>query len=82
MLFRSVRSWQNHDGPISWEGRFFHHRNINIWPRPYQQPHPPVWVSTTTPSGAYQVGKRGWIQATFLTGYEGTRTIYDNYRRG
>src|SRR5262249_41273274 len=25
------------DGPVSHEGRFFHHRNINIWPRPYQQ---------------------------------------------
>ena len=77
-----VRAWTAHDGPVSWEGRFFHHRNINIWPRPYQQPHPPVWVSTTSPGGAYQVGKRGWTQATFLTGFDGTRAIYDNYRKG
>jgi alkanesulfonate monooxygenase SsuD/methylene tetrahydromethanopterin reductase-like flavin-dependent oxidoreductase (luciferase family) len=41
-----------------------------------------VWVSTTTPSGAYQVGRRGWVQATFLTGYDGTRNIYDQYRKG
>ena len=25
----------HHDGPFSHEGRFFHHRTINIWPRPY-----------------------------------------------
>ena len=39
-----VKAWTTHDGPVSHEGRFFHHRNINIWPRPYQQPHPPIWV--------------------------------------
>ena len=39
-----VKAWTNHDGPFSHEGRFFHHRNVNIWPRPWQQPHPPVWI--------------------------------------
>ena len=39
-----VKAWTSHDGPFSHEGRFFHHRNINIWPRPWQQPHPPIWV--------------------------------------
>jgi alkanesulfonate monooxygenase SsuD/methylene tetrahydromethanopterin reductase-like flavin-dependent oxidoreductase (luciferase family) len=77
-----VRAWTSHDGPFSHEGRFFHHRNVNIWPRPYQEPHPPVWVSTTSPGGAQQVGRRGWVQATFLTGFDGTRTIYESYRKG
>jgi alkanesulfonate monooxygenase SsuD/methylene tetrahydromethanopterin reductase-like flavin-dependent oxidoreductase (luciferase family) len=77
-----VKAWTSHDGPFSHEGRFFHHRNVNIWPRPYQQPHPPIWVSTTSPGGAAQVGGRGYVQATFLTGFEGTRTIYDGYRNG
>ena len=77
-----VKAWTNHDGTVSFEGRFFHARQINIWPRPYQQPHPPVWVSTTSPSGAARVGSRGFVQATFLTGYEGTRKIYDSYRKG
>ena len=77
-----VKAWTSHDGPFSHEGRFFHHRQINIWPRPYQQPHPPVWVSTTTPAGAQRVGAQGFVQATFLTGYDGTRRVYDSYRRG
>ena len=47
-----VKAWTTHDGPFSHEGRFFHHRAINIWPRCYQQPHPPIWVSTTSPGGA------------------------------
>jgi alkanesulfonate monooxygenase SsuD/methylene tetrahydromethanopterin reductase-like flavin-dependent oxidoreductase (luciferase family) len=77
-----VKAWTTHDGPFSHEGRFFHHRNVNIWPRPFQKPHPPVWISTTSPSGAQAVGARGYIQATFLTGFEGTKQVYEGYRRG
>ena len=77
-----VKAWTHHDGPFSHEGRFFHHRAINIWPRPIQQPHPPIWVSTTSPGGAAQVGAHGYVQATFLTGFEATRKVYDGYRRG
>jgi alkanesulfonate monooxygenase SsuD/methylene tetrahydromethanopterin reductase-like flavin-dependent oxidoreductase (luciferase family) len=77
-----IKAWTAHDGPVSHEGQFFHHRMINIWPRPYQQPHPPIWVSTTSPSGAARVGARGFVQATFLTGYDGTRGVFDAYRKG
>jgi alkanesulfonate monooxygenase SsuD/methylene tetrahydromethanopterin reductase-like flavin-dependent oxidoreductase (luciferase family) len=77
-----VKAWTHHDGPFSHEGRFFHHRNVNIWPRTYQQPHPPVWVSTTSPGGAKRVGTRGYVQATFLTGYKETPAIYNAYRAG
>jgi alkanesulfonate monooxygenase SsuD/methylene tetrahydromethanopterin reductase-like flavin-dependent oxidoreductase (luciferase family) len=77
-----IKAWTATEGPVSHEGRFFHHRNINIWPRPYQHPHPPIWVSTTSPSGAARVGERGFIQATFLTGFDGTRAIFDAYRKG
>ena len=77
-----VKAWTVDDGPFSWEGRFFHHRAVNIWPRPWQQPHPPIWISTTSPSGAAAVGERGYVQATFLTGFEGTRQVFDGYRRG
>ena len=77
-----VKAWTHHEGPFSFEGRFFHHRSINIWPRCYQQPHPPVWVSTTSPGGAAQVGAHGYVQATVLTGFESTKRIYEAYRRG
>jgi len=76
-----VKAWTNHDGPVSHEGRFFHHRNINIWPRRISSrirrsgyPRPP--------GGAGRVGARGYVQATFLTGFGGTPAIYDSYRKG
>ena len=77
-----VKAWTSHDGPFSHEGRFFHYRAVNIWPRPWQQPHPPVWISTTSPEGAARVGGRGFVQATFLTGFKATPAIYEAYRGG
>src|ERR1700722_4456766 len=34
-----VRAWSTTDGPFNWEGRFYQHRQVNVWPRPYQEPH-------------------------------------------
>src|SRR5947209_19604097 len=40
-----VKAWTSHYGPYIWEGKYFHHRQVNIWPRPYQEPHPPIWIT-------------------------------------
>jgi len=37
-----VRAWTE-TGPFSFEGKHFHLENVNLWPRPFQQPHPPIW---------------------------------------
>jgi alkanesulfonate monooxygenase SsuD/methylene tetrahydromethanopterin reductase-like flavin-dependent oxidoreductase (luciferase family) len=39
-------------------------------------------VSTTSTGGAAQVGAHGYVQATFLTGFDTTKRIYEGYRRG
>ena len=39
-------------------------------------------MSSTSPGGAAQVGAHGYVQATFLTGFDTTKRIYDSYRRG
>jgi alkanesulfonate monooxygenase SsuD/methylene tetrahydromethanopterin reductase-like flavin-dependent oxidoreductase (luciferase family) len=35
--------------PFGWQGRYFEFRSICIWPRPVQQPHPPIYMSTASP---------------------------------
>jgi alkanesulfonate monooxygenase SsuD/methylene tetrahydromethanopterin reductase-like flavin-dependent oxidoreductase (luciferase family) len=75
-----LKAWTTHDGPFSWEGEFFHQREVNIWPRPLQKPHPPVWVPTQTPSTAHETGARGYTVATILNGSEGSCRIFDAYR--
>ena len=75
-----VKAWTSHDGPFNWEGKYFHHRQVNIWPRPYQEPHPPIWITALSPSSARAVGEKGYIVACFLTGFEGTKSVFDSYR--
>ena len=75
-----TQAWTHHEGPFNFEGRWFHARQINIWPRPFQQPHPPVWVTMGSGGTAAQVAQRGHIGAVFLAGYPRIRGIFDGYR--
>ena len=38
-----IKAWTT-EGPFSWDGTHYRFRYINIWPRPYQKPHPPIWI--------------------------------------
>jgi alkanesulfonate monooxygenase SsuD/methylene tetrahydromethanopterin reductase-like flavin-dependent oxidoreductase (luciferase family) len=38
-----MRAWTEPE-TFAFNGRFNQQRYVNIWPRPVQQPHPPVWV--------------------------------------
>ena len=38
-----VKAWTT-PGPFRWEGNHFQYRYVNPWVRPYQQPHPQIWV--------------------------------------
>jgi len=38
-----LRAWQA-DAPFTWNGRYHQLRYVNVWPRPVQKPHPPVWI--------------------------------------
>lgn len=38
-----VRAWTE-PGPFSFEGKHYRFRYVNVWPRPLQQPHPPIWI--------------------------------------
>lgn len=38
-----VKAWTEPD-TFAFNGRFNQQRYVNVWPRPIQQPHPPIWV--------------------------------------
>ena len=76
-----VKAWTTHDGPFNFEGRFTHRRAINIWPRPYQTPHPPIWITGSSDFEAIRkVAGRGYVFATFLQPYDKVREMFDAYR--
>ncbi len=38
-----VRAWTE-PGPFSFQGRHYNVQYVNLWPRPFQKPHPPIWI--------------------------------------
>jgi alkanesulfonate monooxygenase SsuD/methylene tetrahydromethanopterin reductase-like flavin-dependent oxidoreductase (luciferase family) len=38
-----VRAWTE-TGPFVFEGKYYHFNYVNLWPRPFQQPRPPIWI--------------------------------------
>ncbi|HEY7578382.1 MAG TPA: LLM class flavin-dependent oxidoreductase [Acetobacteraceae bacterium] len=38
-----MKAWQ-HPDTFAFNGRYNQQRYVNIWPRPVQRPHPPVWI--------------------------------------
>ena len=75
-----VQAWTK-PGPFSFEGEHFNVRYVNLWPRPYQAPHPPVWSTTGSKTNARVLGEKGYGMATLGTGFA-TRPLFDAYRDG
>ncbi len=76
-----VRKALSHrDGPFSWEGKHFTHRHVNIWPGPWQQPHPPLWAATGDPTTSAELGRRGIVNVMVFRTAEETARAWGAYR--
>src|SRR5271156_6597826 len=84
------RYWEEHDlilkamsttdGPFNWEGEFFHYRNVNIWPRPYQQPTPPVWMTGLSTETGRMAAEHGHVVGTLLS-LSAAGPMFEAYRK-
>jgi len=71
----------SHDGPFSWEGKFFQHAHVNVWPRCWQQPRPEFWAATSDFPTCAELGRRGIVNTLLFGGYTRTRQAFDTYKR-
>jgi alkanesulfonate monooxygenase SsuD/methylene tetrahydromethanopterin reductase-like flavin-dependent oxidoreductase (luciferase family) len=39
-----LKAWRADQGMFAWNGKYAQYPKVNLWPRPIQQPSPPVWV--------------------------------------
>lgn len=75
-----VKAWTSRD-VFEWHSPSYHFRYVNVWPRPYQDPHPPVWVPGT---GSRETMR--WVaeqRYTYLSVYAPARVIkswFDGFR--
>jgi alkanesulfonate monooxygenase SsuD/methylene tetrahydromethanopterin reductase-like flavin-dependent oxidoreductase (luciferase family) len=52
------RSWR--DEPFSFDGEYFKYDNVNVVPKPYQQPHPPIRIACESRATFAMMGKLGF----------------------
>ena len=52
------RAWT--ETGFSIDGRFTKLRNVNLQPRPVQQPHPPIWLAARGPKSIARAGRLGY----------------------
>jgi alkanesulfonate monooxygenase SsuD/methylene tetrahydromethanopterin reductase-like flavin-dependent oxidoreductase (luciferase family) len=58
---------------FSYKGKFWSYEDVALWPRPIQQPHPPVWVPVTTSRETIEWAARNNIHITPGLGSVGLR---------
>ena len=52
-----LKAWTNDS--FSHEGKYFSYRDVCLVPKPYQSPHPPVRIATTTSETFPRIGRMG-----------------------
>lgn len=85
------RFWEAHDliikawtepGPFEWHGRYYDIPYVNTWPRPYQQPHTPVWLpGVGSPETIAAAARHKYPYMMVYAPHELTRKSYDLYRQ-
>ncbi len=76
-----LKAWSAPE-PFPWNGRFEKYGQVNIWPRPIQQPHPPVWIPGTGSPGTMRDILRNDFGFVYLS-WDGPklvgREVFDRY---
>jgi len=53
-----LAAWR--DGHLNWSGRHWRFRDVEVLPKPLQQPHPPVWVAASSPPAIEWAAGQGY----------------------
>jgi natural product biosynthesis luciferase-like monooxygenase protein len=54
-----VRGWTS--GEFEWNGEHYRYPKINVYPKPLQKPHPPIYVTANRDPESFQmIGRRGY----------------------
>lgn len=59
--------------PFDFAGKYYTGQSINVWPKPLQVPHPPIWLASNTPHLIEMAARRGFN--FFLSQYARVSTM-------
>jgi len=77
-----VRAWTE-NGPFAYEGKHYHTQYVNLWPRPYQRPHPPIWIPSQGSSETIEWAAHPDRKYTYLQTFSpvsAVRRFFEMYR--
>jgi len=76
----TLKAWQARE-IFAWNGRYYQLANVNLWPRPIQQPHPPVWVPGSGSISTFDFAVENDVCYCFLSysGARSARTMMQGY---
>ena len=75
-----VKAWTT-PGPFAWEGKHYSLRYVNVWPRPLQQPHPPIWIPSQGSGETIDwAAERRYTYMQTYTPVEQIKPFFDQYR--
>jgi alkanesulfonate monooxygenase SsuD/methylene tetrahydromethanopterin reductase-like flavin-dependent oxidoreductase (luciferase family) len=77
-----LRAWTE-VGPFRYHGRHYQFDYVNLWPRPLQQPHPPVWLPSQGSSETVEwaaVPERKYTYLQTFSPVKSARKAFDLYR--
>jgi alkanesulfonate monooxygenase SsuD/methylene tetrahydromethanopterin reductase-like flavin-dependent oxidoreductase (luciferase family) len=76
-----VQAWTR-PGPFAFEGEHYNYSYVNIWPRPIQQPHPPIWLPGTASTETIDfAAQHKYPYMTVFMSMEQRKKAYSLYRR-
>jgi alkanesulfonate monooxygenase SsuD/methylene tetrahydromethanopterin reductase-like flavin-dependent oxidoreductase (luciferase family) len=76
-----IKAWTEPE-PFGWEGQYYQFRSISIWPRPRQQPHPPILMSASNAESAeFAARHRARMGIVLLTSLPGARDNIEIYKK-
>ena len=74
-----VEAWTK-PGPFRWEGEHYQYRYVNPWSRPYQDPHPPIWIpGVMSRNTVTWTAKHRYPYLMLATELEPTKESYEYY---
>jgi alkanesulfonate monooxygenase SsuD/methylene tetrahydromethanopterin reductase-like flavin-dependent oxidoreductase (luciferase family) len=74
-----VMAWTTRE-PFEWRGKHFSYDRVSIWPRPLQQPHPPIVLPADSDEGLETAARRRVGTGAAYRSNARTRSIFERYR--
>jgi alkanesulfonate monooxygenase SsuD/methylene tetrahydromethanopterin reductase-like flavin-dependent oxidoreductase (luciferase family) len=74
-----VKAWTTRE-PFDWHGKYFHYDRVSIWPRPLQEPHPPIVLPADSEEGLTIAARRRVPTGVAYRSLARSKAIFDRYR--